>query len=115
MHESLLQDIQSAIRLLKTEEVIRVYCCNSAEGIVIASLLTKSLESKGYKYVLSMVRALNENILNSIGLETHYSTFIFAGIGGSELKLLEKYPLRTSLLNKTEINPSMCGFRTEPV
>ncbi len=69
---------------------IRVISHLDCDGITSASIMAKTLTRENKKFILSIVKQLNENILKELALE-NYNTIIFTDLGSGYISLINKY------------------------
>ncbi len=71
-------------------EVIRVVSHLDCDGLCSASILINLLKNGEKKFVLSIVKQLNENIIKELSLEKS-KIIIFSDLGSGYVKLINKY------------------------
>ena len=84
--------IKNAIKEFKSlkDGVIRVISHLDSDGLTSASIILKVLKREKKKFVLSIVKQLNENILKELSLE-NYKVIIFTDLGSGYVKLINNY------------------------
>src|SRR3989344_7374979 len=84
--------IKNAIKEFKSlkDGVIRVISHLDSDGLTSASIILKVLKREKKKFVLSIVKQLNENILKELSLE-NYKVIIFTDLGSGYIKLINQY------------------------
>ena len=88
-----MQDlIKNAIEEFKNldNKPIRVISHLDSDGLTSASIILQVLKREKKKFVLSIVKQLNENILKELSLE-NYNTVIFTDLGSGYIKLINQY------------------------
>jgi len=71
-------------------EVVRVVSHLDADGLTSASIMLQVLKREKKKFVLSIFKQLNENVLKELSLE-NYEVIIFTDLGSGYIKLINKY------------------------
>src|SRR3989344_4770083 len=71
-------------------EVVRVVSHLDADGLTSASIMLQVLKREKKKFVLSIFKQLNENVLKELSLE-NYKVIIFTDLGSGYIKLINKY------------------------
>ncbi|MEK6841464.1 MAG: single-stranded DNA endonuclease, partial [Nanoarchaeota archaeon] len=84
--------IKNAIKEFKLleDKVIRVISHLDCDGLSSASIMLQLLRREKKKFILSIVKQLNENILKELSLEP-YEIIIFTDIGSGYIKLMNKH------------------------
>ena len=84
--------IKNAIKEFKLleDKVIRVISHLDCDGLSSASIMLQLLRREKKKFILSIVKQLNENILKELSLEP-YKIIIFTDIGSGYIKLINRY------------------------
>jgi RecJ-like exonuclease len=88
-----MQDlIKNAIEEFKKldDKPIRIISHLDADGLTSASIILKTLINEKKKFVLSIVKQLNENILKMLSLE-NYPVIFFTDLGSGYIKLINTY------------------------
>jgi RecJ-like exonuclease len=88
-----MQDlIKNAVKEFKLieDKVIRVVSHLDCDGLTSASIILQVLKREKKKFVLSIAKQLNENLLKELNLEP-YQVIIFTDIGSGYIKLIKKY------------------------
>ena len=88
-----MQDlIKNAIEEFKNldNKPIRVISHLDSDGLTSASIMLQVLKREKKKFVLSIVKQLNENVLKELSLE-NYNTIIFTDLGSGYIKLINQY------------------------
>ncbi len=75
---------------LLDDKPLRVISHLDCDGITSSSIMVKLLQRQNKKFVLNIVRQLNENVLKEFALE-NYNTFIFTDLGSGYVNLINKY------------------------
>ncbi|MBS3108317.1 DHH family phosphoesterase [Candidatus Woesearchaeota archaeon] len=75
---------------LRNDKPIRIISHLDCDGLSSAAILTKAFYRMGIKFVLSVVKILDKNILEELAKE-QYEIVMFLDIGSSYLKDIEKY------------------------
>src|SRR3989344_4982689 len=75
---------------LRQEKPVRIISHLDCDGLASAAILSKSLSRANIKFVLSIVRFLDRDVLEYLAREP-YETIIFSDIGSSYLKDIEKH------------------------
>jgi RecJ-like exonuclease len=84
--KDLIEKAVKEFRLLD-DKPIRLISHLDCDGLSSASIIVKALKRENKKFVLSIVKQLNENVLKELSLE-NYSTFIFTDLGSGYIKLI---------------------------
>lgn len=87
--QDLIKNAINEFKLLK-DEVIRVVSHLDSDGLTSASIMLQVLKREKKKFVLSIVKQLNENILKELSLE-NYKIIIFTDLGSGYTKLINSY------------------------
>ncbi len=87
--QELIEKAVEEFKLLDNKP-IRVVSHLDCDGLSSASIITKMLKRENKKFVLSIVKQLNESILKNLSLE-NYNTFIFTDLGSGYVMLINKY------------------------
>jgi len=84
--------IENAVNEFKKldDKPIRVISHLDCDGLSSASIIIKALKRENKKFVSSIVKQLNENVLKELSLE-NYSYFIFTDLGSGYIKLINHY------------------------
>lgn len=88
-----MQDlIKNAIEKFKKldDKVIRIISHLDSDGLTSASIMLQTLKRENKKFVLSIVKQLNESILKELNNEP-YDIIIFTDLGSGYIKLINKY------------------------
>ena len=88
MHE-LIEKAVKEFNLLD-DKPIRVISHLDCDGLTAASIIIKILKRQNKKFVLSVVKQLNENVLKELSLE-NYPVVMFTDLGSGYIKLINKY------------------------
>ncbi len=75
---------------LLDDKPIRIISHLDCDGITSASIIAETLKREKKKFILNIVKQLNEEILKNLNMEP-YSTFIFTDLGSGYIKLISKY------------------------
>ncbi len=90
--EEFFERIKQAVKLfnsLKKEKPIRIISHHDADGITSASILVKALKRKDIKFSLSIVKQVDEDLIEQLNREVCETVF-FTDLGSSSLKLLSE-------------------------
>ena len=84
--------IENAIKEFKLLDNKPIYLVShlDCDGITAASIMIKVLKRENKKFILNIVKQLNENTIKEISLE-NYKVIIFADLGSGYIKLINKY------------------------
>ena len=121
-----LEEAVATFRTYPKNETIRVVSHLDADGICSAALVLNMLKNENYKYSLSIVRQLSEDVLEDLKNED-YNYFIFSDLGSGQYDLIKKYLGSKKILildhhsfnqdimdtipkNITMVNPHLCGI-----
>ena len=121
-----LEEAATTFRTIQKTETIRVVSHLDADGICSAALIINALKRENYKYSLSIVRQLSEDVVEELKTED-YNTFIFTDLGSGQYDLIKKYlgektilildhhPFDISVMdnipeNITMVNPHLCNI-----
>ena len=85
-----VEEAATIFRTVPKYETIRVVSHLDADGICSAALILNALKRENYKYSLSIVRQLSEDILSDLKNED-YNYFIFTDLGSGQYDLIKKY------------------------
>jgi len=85
----LIENAIKEFRLLG-DKPLRVISHLDCDGITSSSIMIKILKRENKKFVLSIVKQLNEKVMKELSLE-NYNIFIFTDLGSGYLKLINKY------------------------
>ncbi len=88
-----MQDlIKNAIEKFKKldDKVIRVISHLDSDGLTSASIMLQTLKRENKKFVLSIVKQLNESVLKELNNEP-YNIIIFTDLGSGYIKLINKH------------------------
>src|SRR3989344_4540759 len=88
MHE-LVENAVNEFKKIK-DEPLRVISHLDCDGLTSAGIIINVLKRENKKFVLSIVKQLNEKIIEELSLE-NYNTIIFADLGSGYIDLIKKY------------------------
>lgn len=88
MHE-LVENAVNEFKKLKNDP-LRVISHLDCDGLTSASIMINILKRENKKFVLSIVRQLDEKIIKELSLE-NYDTIIFTDLGSGCINLIKKY------------------------
>ncbi len=121
-----LEEAVATFRTYPKTETIRVVSHLDADGICSAALIVNALKNENYKYSLSIVRQLSEDVLEDLKKED-YDYFIFTDLGSGQYDMIKKYLgskkilildhhsfdqsiMKTIPKNITMVNPHLCNI-----
>ncbi len=88
MHE-LVENAVNEFKKLKNDP-LRVISHLDCDGLTSAGIMVNILKRENKKFVLSIVKQLNEKIIEELSLE-NYNTIIFTDLGSGYIHLIKKY------------------------
>src|SRR3989344_6648945 len=88
MHE-LVENAVNEFKKIK-DEPLRVISHLDCDGLTSAGIIINVLKRENKKFVLSIVKQLNEKIIEELSLES-YNTIIFTDLGSGCINLIKKY------------------------